>query len=210
MIIVMGLLICRSTRQCEVELMLYNIALAVWQTLSQGTMGDIQLSDTYFGCMCVNLDPLCLSISGRPFVRLQDSGSDDKGYYCVAPLYTLYLIKKSSLLTVAVILIAHLCVVFHTCCLIPFPQAAPGYHTAKMIIKLITSVATSMQINSLITCMNIFLFTVVNNDPIVGDKLKVVFLENYRVSLAEKGQHLTIDKPLILCFFLFLPSDSCH
>uniref|UniRef100_A0A7N8XU25 Alpha-1,4 glucan phosphorylase n=1 Tax=Mastacembelus armatus TaxID=205130 RepID=A0A7N8XU25_9TELE len=45
----------------------------------------------------------------------------------------------------------------------------PGYHTAKMIIKLITSIGD-----------------IVNNDPVVGDRLKVIFLENYRVTLAEK------------------------
>lgn len=47
-------------------------------------------------------------------------------------------------------------------------KAAAGYYNAKMTIKLITSVAD-----------------VVNNDPAIKGKIKVVFIENYRVSNAE-------------------------
>jgi starch phosphorylase len=48
-------------------------------------------------------------------------------------------------------------------------KAAPGYHFAKLMIKLITSVGD-----------------VVNRDPVVRDRLKVLFLPNYNVTNGQR------------------------
>lgn len=48
-------------------------------------------------------------------------------------------------------------------------KASPGYYYAKKVIKLINAVADK-----------------VNNDPLISNRIKVIFLENYRASLAEK------------------------
>lgn len=48
-------------------------------------------------------------------------------------------------------------------------KAAPSYHYAKSVIKVINETAS-----------------LINQDPSINDKLKIVFLENYNVSLAER------------------------
>lgn len=48
-------------------------------------------------------------------------------------------------------------------------KAAPGYRIAKLIIKLINSIAAT-----------------INGDPAIGDRLKVIFLPNFNVTLAER------------------------
>uniref|UniRef100_A0A4W5MNF0 Alpha-1,4 glucan phosphorylase n=1 Tax=Hucho hucho TaxID=62062 RepID=A0A4W5MNF0_9TELE len=109
------------------------------------------------GCKKVNMAHLCIvgSHAVNGVARIHSE-------ILVATLY--HLVTGSKYRTITYIHNS-LCI---TLC--PISQAAPGYHTAKMIIRLITAIGE-----------------VVNHDPVIGDRLKVIFLENYRVTLAEKA-----------------------
>ena len=132
--------------------MLYNIALAVLQTLSQGTMGDIWLPDILAGFVLPG------SLVSKYFSQTICKALELwicwwRLLRCCPSLETLFdkekLFIKCSHNT-CVMYIYQYRVVLHIYFLIPFPQAAPGYHTAKTIIKLITSVATSTYVDKIL------------------------------------------------------------